>query len=99
LSGRPDAVWIAALRRTIRLQYRRRPKELKMVTLNIIAIEQEARRLRAEDLRRGEPVFAERMLVCLHPFHAGLASLAALLGRALRPLFSSNPRARRPHLS
>jgi hypothetical protein len=70
-----------------------------MVTLNIIVIEQEARRLRAEDLRRGEPVFAERTLLCAHLLGASVASLATALGRALRPLFSWNPRAHRPHLS
>lgn len=70
-----------------------------MARIDFIAIEEKARRLRAEDLRRGEPVFAERIDLCLRLYAESLRSLNAVIERVLRPLFSWNPRAHRARLS
>lgn len=70
-----------------------------MFPVDIGVIEQEARRLRAEDLRRGEAVLAKRTSIYLHLLGANLLSVAAFVGDALRPLFSWNPQAHRPRLS
>lgn len=68
-----------------------------MFPVDIGVIEQEARRLRAEDLRRGEPVFSERSRLYLRLFGASLVSAAVFVGEVVRPLFSWNPQAHRPH--
>lgn len=65
-----------------------------MAPLDVIAIEQEGRRLRAEDLRRGEPVFAQRGALYVHLFGESLRGLTSGLSDALRLLFSWNPRQR-----
>lgn len=70
-----------------------------MFPVDIGVIEQEACRLRAEDLRRGEPVFAERTALYAHLLGASQLSVADFIGDALRPLFSWNPQAHGPHLS
>lgn len=70
-----------------------------MARIDIIAIEGEARRLRAEDLRRGEPVFAERFRLCIELYGESLRSLDAVLNGMLRPLFSWNPQANKVHPS
>lgn len=67
-----------------------------MSRVEIIAIELQARRLRAEDLRRREPVFGPRLALCLHLAGENLRAVAGLFGRLLRPLFSWNPQAHRP---
>jgi hypothetical protein len=67
-----------------------------MSRIDIIEIELEARRLRAEDLRRREPVFAPRLALCLHLAGENLLAAAGFFGRLLRPLFSWNPQAHRP---
>jgi hypothetical protein len=70
-----------------------------MARIDIIAIEEEARRLRAEDLRRGGPLFAERIDLCASLYAESLRPLSTLINRLVRPLFSWNPRQHRAHLS
>lgn len=67
-----------------------------MARIDIIAIEEEARRLRAEDLRRGEPVFAARTGLYLSLLAGTLLEATALAGESLRWLFSWNPQAHGP---
>lgn len=62
-----------------------------MAPIDIPAIEQRARELRAAEMRRLEDLFAERLTI-----YAGLAGGTLLvllqgLGDALRPLFSWHP--------
>lgn len=66
-----------------------------MNRIDIISIVEEGRRLRAEDLRRGEPVFAERGRLYLRLMWTALCPACGALNDALRRLFSWNPRAHR----
>ncbi|MFA7290706.1 MAG: hypothetical protein WC023_00525 [Rhodocyclaceae bacterium] len=63
-----------------------------MSPIDIPAIERRARQLRAEEIRRIEGLFAERMLI-LGRLLAGSAFAGVLaLAEILRPLFSWNPK-------
>lgn len=64
-----------------------------MSLINIAAVEQQARRLRAEDLRRRQPILAPRMGAYLYELGECLARLAVPAARAIQPFFSWNPMA------
>lgn len=66
-----------------------------MAPIDIVAIEQEARRLRAEEMRRIERVCAQRMGLYFRLLGGSFISVLAWLSEALRPLFSWNPQAPR----
>lgn len=68
-----------------------------MAPIDIVAIEQEARRLRAEEMRRIERVCAQRMRLYFRLLAGSLLLALALFGEALRPLFSWTPQAPRSH--
>ncbi|MDQ5881606.1 MAG: hypothetical protein QG616_1437 [Pseudomonadota bacterium] len=65
-----------------------------MAPIDIAAIERRARQLRAEEIRRIEGLFAERMRITgrllAESTFAGLLAVAA----AIRPVFSWNPQAK-----
>lgn len=63
-----------------------------MTHIEIIAIERQARQLRAEEMRRLSGILAERMNVYFRLLGGTLVSLGSLLSEILRPLFSWNPR-------
>ena len=62
-----------------------------MEQIDIAAIERRARRLRAEEIRRIEGLFAERLRVTGRLAAASLFSGLLALAELLRPLFSWNP--------
>ncbi|MDD5250526.1 MAG: hypothetical protein PHY45_16220 [Rhodocyclaceae bacterium] len=59
-----------------------------MAPIDIPALEQRARDMRAEELRRLEGVFLERMRVYARLLGASLLLLLEFVSEALRPLFS-----------
>jgi len=63
-----------------------------MTRIEIVAIERQARQLRAEEMRRLSGILAEWMNVYLRLLGRTLVSLGSLLSKIPRPLFSSNPR-------
>jgi hypothetical protein len=65
-----------------------------MEPIDIAAIERRARQLRAEEIRRIEGLFAERMRVTGRLAAASLFSGLLALAELLRPLFSWNPQNR-----
>jgi len=65
-----------------------------MDSLNIAAIEQQARRLRAQEMQRIQGLIAERLRVYGRLLGATLLSGLAAVADSLRPLFSWNPQAR-----
>lgn len=70
-----------------------------MGPINTAEVILEARRMRALDLRRGEPVVVPRMRVYVGELSASLGAAAALLGEVIGFFFSWNPQARKPRLS
>lgn len=64
-----------------------------MPPINIAAIEQDARRLRAEELQRIEGIFSERFALYGRLLAATALSGVIALSELLRPLFAWNPRA------
>jgi hypothetical protein len=70
-----------------------------MPRIDIIAIEMQARRMRADDLRCGERIFSQRLGLCAALYAENLVSLTGILNRALRSLFSWNPQVQRVRLS
>lgn len=67
-----------------------------MSPIDITAIEQQARRLRAEEMQRVQGLVSARLRVYGQLLTATVLSALAVIGRSLRPLFSWNPQARRP---
>lgn len=65
--------------------------------IDIIAIERQARHLRAEEMRRLSGILATRSSLVLGLMGRSLAVLGRALSEALRPLFSWNPRELHPH--
>lgn len=63
-----------------------------MTPLNIPAIEQEARRMRAEEMRRISGLVSARMGQYGQLLRTTACSGLAAIGEGLRPLFSWNPR-------
>lgn len=68
-----------------------------MLPLNIPAIEQQARRMRAEEMRRINGVISSRLRVYGELAGATLMTSLAIIGTSLRRLFSWNPQAPRTH--
>jgi hypothetical protein len=68
-------------------------KELIMSPIDIAAIERRARQLRAEEIRRVEGLFAERMVLLGRLLAATVFSAALSVAQMLRPMFSWNPQA------
>ena len=66
-----------------------------MLPLNIAAIEQEARKLRAEEIQRIEGLFLARMLVYGRSLLATAGAGLTVASIGLRRLFSWNPQAHR----
>jgi hypothetical protein len=66
-------------------------KELIMSPIDIAAIERRARQLRAEEIRRVEGLFAERMVLLGRLLAATVFSAALSVAKMLRPMFSWNP--------
>lgn len=62
-----------------------------MAPIDIPAIEQRARRLRAEEMRRIEGLVAQRMGLYFRLLGGSLLAALRLVSEALRPLFSWNP--------
>ncbi len=67
-----------------------------MSPIDIAAIERHARALRAEEIRRINGIFAERLRVMGRLLAATLFSAMLALAEAVRPLFSWNPQAAVP---
>ncbi|HNJ75706.1 MAG TPA: hypothetical protein PLE72_03000 [Azospira sp.] len=65
-----------------------------MEQIDIAAIERRARQLRAEEIRRIEGLFAERLCVTGRLAAASLFSGLLALAELLRPMFSWNPQDR-----
>lgn len=63
-----------------------------MNPIDIPAIEQQARRLRAAEIQRINGLFAERVGLVARLAAKSLAAGAMAVSEALRPLFSWNPR-------
>jgi len=63
-----------------------------MSHIDIVAIERQARQLRAEEMRRLSGIMAERSSAYLVLLGNTLVSLGGALSAVLRPLFSWNPR-------
>lgn len=63
-----------------------------MTRIDIADIEREARKMRAEEMRRLSGIFADRMGLYFRLLGGSIASLNKLLSEALRPMFSWNPR-------
>ncbi|OHC65302.1 MAG: hypothetical protein A2045_09810 [Rhodocyclales bacterium GWA2_65_20] len=61
-----------------------------MLPLDVIAIEQEARRLRAIEIQRIEGLIWARLQVFAHSLASRIRSATAEIGSVLRPLFSSH---------
>ena len=68
-----------------------------MNPIDIVALEREARQMRAEEMRRLSGVLAERMGLYFSLLGGTLGSLGKLISVALRPLFSWNPQRLRQH--
>ena len=66
-----------------------------MLPLSIPAIEQEARKLRAEEIRRIQGLVSARLGLYGRLLGATALSGLAAVSKRLRPLFSWNPQARR----
>lgn len=64
-----------------------------MSPIDIAAIERRARQLRAEEIRRVEGLFAERMVLLGRLLAATVFSAALSVAQMLRPMFSWNPQA------
>jgi len=64
-----------------------------MSPIDIAAIERRARQLRAEEIRRVEGLFAERMVLLGRLLAATAFSAALSVAEMLRPMFSWNPQA------
>ncbi|HEX8988595.1 MAG TPA: hypothetical protein VF816_11600 [Rhodocyclaceae bacterium] len=64
-----------------------------MRSIDIISIERQARQLRAEDLRRRQPVLGPRLGLCLRLAGGTVGAMGAALEAIVRPLFSWNPQA------
>lgn len=64
-----------------------------MSPIDIAAIERRARQLRAEEIRRVEGIFAERMVLLGRLLAATAFSAALSFAQMLRPMFSWNPQA------
>lgn len=62
-----------------------------MQPIDIPTIERHARQLRAQEIQRLEGLFAERARLYVVLLGHSLLSLAEIVGRHLRPLFSWNP--------
>jgi hypothetical protein len=62
--------------------------------IDIIAIEQRARQLRAEEMQRLQGLVAERIRLLAVLAGGTLLSLMEMVGEILRPLFSWNPQRR-----
>lgn len=67
-----------------------------MAPIDIHAIEQHARQLRAAEMRRIESVAAERARVYLRLLGGTLLSALKFISEILRPLFSWNPNHHHP---
>ncbi len=67
--------------------------------IDIIAIEQHARQLRAEEMQRLQGLLAERIRLLALLAGGTLLSLMEAVGEILRPLFSWNPQRRRETLA
>ncbi len=63
-----------------------------MDPIDIPAIEQQARRLRAAEIRRLNGLFAERAQLMARLSAESLTAGTAIVSEALRPMFSWNPR-------
>lgn len=68
-----------------------------MERIDIIAIEQQARRLRAEEMQRLGGIVGERLHLTGRLLAASLGAGLTAIGNALRQLFSWNPQAHRWH--
>jgi hypothetical protein len=66
-----------------------------MAPINIPAIEQKARQLRAEEMQRIEGIFSERIGLYGKLLAGTVLTGAIALTELVRPLFSWNPRASR----
>lgn len=66
-----------------------------MSNLDIAKIEQQARRLRAEEMQRIHGLFVARLQVYGRLLGGSLATGLTTIGRSLRSLFSWNPQAHR----
>jgi len=66
-----------------------------MPPLSIAAIEQEARKLRAEEMQRVQGLVSVRLRLYGRLLGATALSGLAAVSKLLRPLFSWNPQARR----
>jgi hypothetical protein len=69
-------------------------KEKIMSSLNISAIDRQARQMRAEEMQRIQGVFAERLRLYGQLLAATFMSALGAIGAGVRPLFSWNPQAR-----
>jgi hypothetical protein len=69
-------------------------KETVMPPLNIPAIEQEARRLRAEEMQRVQGLVSARLALYARLLGATALSGLMAVSESLRPLFSWNPQER-----
>lgn len=67
-----------------------------MSPIDIVAIEHQARRLRAQEIQRIQGLVAARVRVYLGLLGATALSGLTAAGKALRPLFSWNPQSHRP---
>ena len=68
-----------------------------MSPLNIAAIEQEARQIRAKEMQRVQGLVAARLRVYGQLLLATVLSGMVIIDNGLRALFSWNPQARRSH--
>ena len=66
-------------------------QELIMSPIDISAIERRARQLRAEEIRRVEGLFIERLRVLGRLMASSIFAAVLALATVLRPLFSWNP--------
>lgn len=64
-----------------------------MSPINVSKIEQNARRLRAEEMQRIQGLMLARLGLYFRLFAASSLSAMAALGESVRPLFSWNPQA------
>ncbi len=65
-----------------------------MSPINVSMIEQNARRLRAEEMQRIQGLMLARLGLYFRLMAASALSAVAALGESVRPLFSWNPQAR-----
>jgi hypothetical protein len=66
-------------------------KESIMSPINVSKIEQNARRLRAEEMQRIQGLMLARLALYFRLLAASALSAVAALGESVRPLFSWNP--------